>query len=66
MTALVFIRFICPTTDFCVQHWLYEQDDISGNEYEVVPCPACTKVHLINRKTGKPLVSNKDQRKGMH
>jgi hypothetical protein len=21
--------------------------------YDVVPCPACTKAHLINRKTGK-------------
>jgi hypothetical protein len=66
MTALVFFCFICPTTDFSVQHWLDEDDAISDNEYEVVACPACTKVHLINRKTGMPLVSSKGQQKGMH
>ncbi len=66
MTALMFICFICPTTDFSVQHWLEEDENIAGNEYEVVACPACANIHLINRKTGKPLLSIKNQRKGMH
>jgi hypothetical protein len=40
-----------------VQHWLYDHDDddVPDNAYEVVGCSACTKVHLINRKTGKLL-----------
>jgi len=66
MTGLIYTCFICPTTDLSVQHWLDDAENSPGNEYEVVACPACTKVHLINRKTGKPLVSSKDQRKGMH
>ena len=47
--------FRCPTTDINVQHWLDEDQDISENEYEGIICPACTRLHLINRKTGKLL-----------
>jgi hypothetical protein len=54
MSAVI---FICPVTDIRVQHWLDDDEDIPENEYEVIACPACTKVHLINRKTGKPLAS---------
>ena len=32
-----------------------KDEDTSENEYEVVARPACTKVHLVNRKAGKPL-----------
>jgi hypothetical protein len=51
------VIFICPITELSVQHWLDDDEDIPENEYEVLTCPACTKVHLINRKTGKPLAS---------
>jgi hypothetical protein len=34
--------------------------DISENEYEAIPCPACTGIHLVNRKTGK-LLSQVDE-----
>jgi hypothetical protein len=47
--------FRCPTTDINVQHWLDDDQDISENEYEGITCPACTRLHLINRKTGKLL-----------
>jgi len=40
-----------------VQHWLVDDPDIPENEYEVITCAACTKLHLINRKTGKILGS---------
>jgi len=47
--------FTCPTTLYRVQQWLVDDDNVSDDEYEVITCPACAKVHLLNRKTGKPL-----------
>jgi len=55
------VIFICPTTDLSVRHWLDDDENIGENEYEVVACPACAKVHLINRKTGKPLANRDNQ-----
>ena len=37
------------------QHQLDDDPDISENEYEAIYCPACTRIHLVNRKTAKPL-----------
>ena len=47
----------CPATSFKVQHWLDDDgnDDLPGDQYESMVCPACTKIHFINRKTGKLL-----------
>jgi hypothetical protein len=44
----------CPTTGLNVQGWLAD-DPSGGNDdvYETVTCLACTRVHLINRSTGK-------------
>jgi hypothetical protein len=47
--------FTCPATSMNVQHWLDDEQDAPENEYEAITCPACTKVHLLNRKTGKIL-----------
>ena len=47
--------FRCPSTGLNVQHRWDDDPDVSENEYEVVPCPACARMHLINRKTGKLL-----------
>jgi hypothetical protein len=38
-----------------VQHWLDDDQDVPEDEYEVIACLACTRLHLINRKTGKIL-----------
>ena len=46
--------FTCPTTKLRVQHWL-DDDDAPENEFQGVVCPACTKLHFINRRTGKRL-----------
>jgi hypothetical protein len=46
--------FRCPATGF-VQHQLDDDPDMSENEYEAIVCPACTKIHLVNRKLGKLL-----------
>ena len=49
-----------------VQHWLDDDDgdDVPDNEYQVVACPACTKIHLINRKTGKLLGEEMAEQRG--
>jgi hypothetical protein len=39
-----------------VQHrWLDDDDEAPEDAYEGVPCPACTAMHFLNRKTGKLL-----------
>jgi hypothetical protein len=53
MNAEPFI-FRCPITDQNVQFRL-EADDARETEFEGVTCPACTRLHVINRKTGKLL-----------
>jgi hypothetical protein len=52
--------FRCPATNLNVQHFLDDDPDISENEYEAVTCLACSKLHLINRKTGKLLGQDDD------
>jgi hypothetical protein len=51
------ILFRCPHTGLNVQHWLDEKvsplDEKS--EYEGVLCAACTRLHFVNRSTGKTL-----------
>jgi hypothetical protein len=47
--------FRCPATSLNVQHQTDDDPDISENEYVGIMCPACTKMHLLNRKTGKLL-----------
>jgi hypothetical protein len=52
---MVAFVFNCPETGLKVQHWFDDDGDKPDNEYELVWCQACTRLHLINRKTGKPL-----------
>ncbi len=49
----------CPNTGQTVQGWSAEEvtDD---DAYESVTCLACTRVHLINPKTGKVLGEEED------
>ena len=49
--------FRCPRTGFNVQHWLAEEvtPDDPQCTYETVICKACTRLHFINRATGKLL-----------
>jgi len=35
--------------------FLEDDQDVPDNEYEGIACPACTKLHFVNRKTGKLL-----------
>jgi hypothetical protein len=54
--------FTCPATSTRVQHWLDDNNDSSKDGYEVISCPACTKSHFLNRKTGKLLGHEDEQR----
>ena len=51
------ILFRFPRTGMNVSHWV--DDDAPGWEdpsyYDAVPCPACARLHFINRSTGKLL-----------
>ncbi|WMT71316.1 hypothetical protein NL528_24805 [Bradyrhizobium sp. Ash2021] len=52
------VIFRCPQTALKVQHWLADeplQPDEKRCTYEGVTCPACTRVHFIDRSTGKLL-----------
>jgi hypothetical protein len=53
------VVFTCPATSMKVQHSLGDDQDASDNEYEGVSCPACAKLHFVNRKTGKLLGEDK-------
>jgi len=53
--------FRCPSTGLNVQGWI--ADDPTEGEaesYETVTCTACTRVHLVNPKTGRVLGVNED------
>ena len=52
MANFVFRR---PTTSMNVQHWSDEDDDVREHEYEGIICPAYTRLHFLNRRTGKLL-----------
>jgi hypothetical protein len=44
----------CPKTGLNVQGWFANAPSGNNDEvYETVTCVACTRVHLINRSTGK-------------
>jgi len=50
------IIFKCPQTGLNVQHWLEDApDDPTGTTHKPVVCQACTKLHFINRWSGKLL-----------
>jgi len=43
--------FRYPAAGFNVQQQLDDDEGTSENEYEAVTCQACTRLHLLNRKT---------------
>jgi hypothetical protein len=49
------ITFNCPTTGDLVQHWLDKRDQAQPSDHEMVTCPACARIHFVNRQTGKLL-----------
>jgi hypothetical protein len=51
--------WISATKRALVQHWLDKRDQARPNDHEMVVCPACAKIHFVNRQTGK-LLGHKD------
>ena len=52
--ANVIIR--CPRTGYKVQVWVPEDALTDRRDvYEAVTCPACTRLHFVNKITGKLL-----------
>jgi len=48
--------FRCAQTGMNVQVWLPDEAPAErADSYEAVTCPACTRVHLVNKTTGKTL-----------
>ena len=45
----------CPNTGQNVQGWSADEVTDDDNSYQSFLCLACTRVHLINLKTGKVL-----------
>jgi anaerobic ribonucleoside-triphosphate reductase len=52
---MAYILVRCPYTGFNVQHWLEDAPSPDGGKstYEGFVCPACNRVHFLNRSTGK-------------
>jgi hypothetical protein len=53
------ILFPCPSARFTVQHWLDDDERASEDDYKEVTCPACSRVHFVNRE-GKVLGGDAD------
>jgi hypothetical protein len=47
--------FKCPATSQNIQSWLDDDEDSPDDKYEPMICPACARLHFLNRKTGKLL-----------
>jgi len=50
------LNFRCARTGLNVQVWLSDEaPTVQADSYEVVTCPACARVHLVNKTTGRTL-----------
>jgi len=50
------VVFRCPRTEMNVQIWLARDASTDqANAFESVTCPACSRLHFINKATGKLL-----------
>jgi hypothetical protein len=59
---MLHILFRCPFSGWNVQQWL-EDDTTPDNEttkYDPVRCPACGRLHFVNKSTGKLLGDERD------
>jgi hypothetical protein len=57
-TKMSKLIFRCVRTGMSVQVWLPETaptDSDNANSYEAVTCPACARMHLVNKTTGRTL-----------
>jgi len=53
------VSFRCPVTGIDIQHWVEDVPSPSDRDrFESVECPACGRLHLIERSTGELLPEN--------
>jgi hypothetical protein len=45
----------CPNTGQHVQGWVADDADDSNDRFHTIKCLACSRMHTVNRKTGKVL-----------
>ena len=51
----------CPNTGQHVQGWVAnDPTDLRDDAYETVICTACTRLHLVNPKTGRILGTDEE------
>jgi hypothetical protein len=56
MQGMANLIFRCVRTGLNVQVWLPEAAPTDRTDsYEVLTCPACARIHLVNKTTGKML-----------
>jgi hypothetical protein len=55
------ITFRCPGTGMVVQQWVEDEPDPARDAFVSIKCPACGKIHFINRLTHK-LLGHEDGR----
>lgn len=54
--AMPAIIFRCPNTKLNVHGWIVDDPAVKdSDQFEAIACTACTRVHLVNPKTGKVL-----------
>jgi hypothetical protein len=52
----------CPVTGLKVQGMFADEVPAEAtNTYEPITCLACTRLHLVNRSTGKTLYEDEDK-----
>lgn len=55
------VLFHCPNTGMRVQGWFADNGSENGGEtYETVVCAACSRLHLVNPKTGKTVGADEE------
>jgi len=56
------VIFKCPRTGMNVQHWLADEPPWGDARcsYETVTCKACSRLHFLNRSSGKLLGEQED------
>ncbi|MGZ5876379.1 MAG: hypothetical protein ACXWKP_30305 [Bradyrhizobium sp.] len=55
------IIFKCPQTGLNVQHWLDDAEpEDPSSAYETVVCKACSRLHFVNRSSGRLLGQQED------
>jgi hypothetical protein len=48
------LLFRCPYTRSAIQSWM-DEETTAGDVYVSIECPICTRMHLVNPKTGRVL-----------